>query len=140
MRLPALVLVALATSACSEESDPAATFRYPTAPHPLGLPPSSGSSSLTILLGMIIGDSGQCIDSASVRVLDGQRAGQQRMQETPCDAWAYSGGFEFDSLAAGIPMTLHASAPGYVDLDSTVTPTLGVQQYRLLKLSRATGR
>jgi hypothetical protein len=61
-------------------------------------------------------------------------------QETPCDAWGYSGGFEFDSLTPGVPMTLRASAQGYVDRDTTVYPTLGVQQYTELELSRAAGR
>ena len=88
---------------------------------------------------MIIERSGVCIVGASVRVLDGQRAGVSMTQETPCDAWAYSGGFEFDSLTAGIPMTLRVSAPGYVDLDATVTPTLGIQQAVLLEPSRAPG-
>ena len=52
---------------------------------------------------------------------------------------ASPGGFEFDSLTAGIPMTLRVSAPGYVDLDTTVTPTLGIQQAVLLEPSRTPG-
>jgi hypothetical protein len=36
-------------------------------------------------------------------------------------------------------MTLRASAPDYVDLDTTVYPTLGAQQYTELKLYRAAG-
>jgi len=141
MRLPALILVALAASACSRESDPAPTVRDPTAPTPPAPPPSSGpSSSLTFLIGIIIGESSQCIVGASVRVVDGQRAGEGMMQETPCDVWGYSGGFEFNSVKAGIPMTLRASAQGYVDLDTTVYPTAGPQQYTVLKLSRAAGR
>ena len=146
MRLPALILVAVAALACSQESDPASTVRYPTVPTPPAptppapAPPSSPSSGLTFLLGLIIEDSGACIVGASVRVLDGQRAGEIRMQETPCDVWGYSGGFEFDSLTPGVPMTLRASAPNYVDLDTTVYPTLGMQQYTELKLSRAAGR
>ena len=48
---------------------------------------------------------------------------------------ASPGGFEFDSLTAGIPMTLRVSAPGYVDLDTTVTPTLGIQQAVLLEVA-----
>ena len=140
MRLPALILVSLAASACSGESDRAPTVPIPTAPTPPAPPPpSSPSSGVTFLLGLIIEDTGRCIVGASVRVLDGQRAGETRMQETPCDAWGYSGGFEFDSLTPGVPMKLRASAPDYVDLDTTVYPTLGTQQYTELKLSRAPG-
>jgi hypothetical protein len=136
MRLPALILVVVTASACAKDSDPAPTVRYPTAPNAPGPPPASG---FTFLIGMIIDRSGVCIAGASARVLEGQRAGETRMQETPCDAWAYSGGFEFDSLKAGTPMRLRISAPGYVDLDSTVTPRLGIQQATLFEPSRAPG-
>ena len=140
MRLPALIFVAVAASACARDSDPSATVRYPTAPTPPAPPPpSSPSSGLAFLVGLVIEDSGACIVGASVQVLAGQRAGETVMQETPCDAWGYSGGFEFDSLTPGLPMTLRASAPNYVDLDTTVYPTLGVQQYTELKLTRAPG-
>ena len=138
MRLPALLLVAVAISACSGESNPAPTV--PDVPAPPAPPPPSGSaSSLTFLWGMIIERSGVCIPGASVRVLAGQRAGESMTQATPCDAWAYWGGFGFDSLKAGVPMTLRLSAPGYVDLDTTVTPTLGPQQAFLFEPSRAPG-
>ena len=144
MRLPALLLVAVATSACSGDSNPAPTVPYPTVPDapapPPPPPPASGpSSSLTFLWGMVIEGSGVCIVGASVRVLDGQRAGVSMTQETPCDAWAYSGGFWFDSLTPGVPMTLRLSAPGYVDLDTTVTPTGGAQQAFLFEPARAPG-
>jgi hypothetical protein len=140
MRLSALILVAIAASACSQDTGPAPTVRYPTAPAPPGSPPTSNpSSGLTFLLGLIIDETGACIVGASVQVLDGQRAGESMTQETPCDAWGYSGGFEFDSLTPGVPMTLRASAQGYVDRDTTVYPTLGVQQYTELELSRAAG-
>jgi len=140
MRLLALILVAVAASACAKDSDPAPTVRYPTAPNAPAPPPASNpSSGLTFLVGLVIEDTGACIIGASVRVLDGQRAGERKLQETPCDVWGYSGGFEFDSLTPGLPMTLRASAPDYVDLDTTLYPTLGSQQYKELKLSRAPG-
>lgn len=137
MRLPALILVALAASACSE-SDPARTVLYPTVATPPAPPPHSGpSSSRAFVIGIIIGESPQCIVGASVRVLDGQRAGESITQETPCDVWGYYGGFEFDSLSAGVPMKLRASAHGYADYDTTVYPTAAPQPYTVLKLSRA---
>jgi hypothetical protein len=138
VRLPALFLLAVATSACSGDSNPAPTV--PTVPDAPAPPtPSGPSSSVAFLWGMVIERSGVCIVGASVRVLDGQRAGESMTQETPCDAWGYSGGFGWDSLKAGIPMTLRLSAPGYVDLDTTVTPTAGPQQAFLFEPSRAPG-
>jgi hypothetical protein len=140
MRLPALILVALAAWACSRDVDSAPTVRYPTVPTPPAPPPPSGpSSGLAFLVGLVIEDSGACIVGASVRVLAGQRAGASMVQETPCDVWGYSGGFAFDSLTPGLPMTLRASAPNYVDLDTTVYPTLGWQRYTELELSRVPG-
>ena len=61
-------------------------------------------------------------------------------QQTPCDAWADGGGFEFKPVAAGIPMTLRVSAPGYADLEKTVTPSLGPQQAVIFAPSRTVGQ
>jgi len=99
--------------------------------------PFRSASSRAFVIGIIIGESPQCIVGASVRVLDGQRAGESITQETPCDVWGYYGGFEFDSLSAGVPMKLRASAHGYADYDTTVYPTAAPQPYTVLKLSRA---
>ena len=88
---------------------------------------------------MVVDPSGLCIAGASVRVIAGQRAGEARAQVTPCDVWAYDGGFQFNSVTAGLPMTLRISAPGYLDLDKTVTPSLGPQQAVIFAPSRATG-
>jgi hypothetical protein len=96
MRLPALILLAVAVSACAKDFDPAPTVRSPTGPVAPGPPPASNpSSGLTFLLGLIIDETGACIVGASIQVLDGQRP--------------------------------------------TVCPTLGVQQYTELELSRAAG-
>jgi hypothetical protein len=75
----------------------------------------------------VVAQSGVCIYGATVEVVRGQAAGQKMTQETPCDAWGYGGGFVFKGLRPGVPMTIRASAPGYVDLEKTITPTLGPQ-------------
>lgn len=64
---------------------------------------------------------------ATVLVVQGQRAGETMVQETPCDAWAYDGGFIFYDLTAGVEMTLRISASGYKDDERTVVPSAGSQ-------------
>jgi hypothetical protein len=48
----------------------------------------------------------------------------------------YSGGFVLTGLTPGVAMNLRASAPGYVDKDTTVTPTSGAQTALLITPSR----
>jgi hypothetical protein len=83
---------------------------------------------------MIINANGGCIPRATVQVVRGQSAGQSVEQETPCGAWDYDGGFFFRNLVPGVAMTFRLSAPGYVDLEETVTPTLGPQMAFLFEL------
>lgn len=132
MRLPAFILAVFAVSACLRD-------RTPTSPNSPAPPPGPIPSGTTFLWGMIVDPSGVCIVGASVRVVEGQRAGESLTQETPCNAWAYSGGFQYNPVAAGIPMTLRVSAPGYADVDTTVTPSLGPQQAVILAPSPAVG-
>ena len=134
MRLSALILAFFAVSACLGGGRDGG----PTGPNPPAPPPPIPSGS-TFLWGMIVDEAGVCIAGASVRVMEGQRAGESLTQATPCDAWAYDGGFAFNPVAAGIPMTLRVSAPGYADLDKTVTPSLGPQQAVIFAPSRAVG-
>jgi len=126
----AMVLVAFTVAACSGES----VTPLPTVPNPPVPPVPSGS---TFLWGMVIEQSGICIPDARVRVVAGQRAGENLTQVTPCDAWGYGAGFVFNPVTAGVPMTLRISAPGYVDLDTTLTPSLGPQQAVLIAPARA---
>ncbi|MEO5588210.1 MAG: Ig-like domain-containing protein [Gemmatimonadaceae bacterium] len=88
------------------------------------------------LIGIVIDDSGLCIEGATVRVVRGQGAGQIVSQGTPCGVWQYGGGFEFENLIPGVEMTLQASAPGYSVYEKTVFPSLGPQMYVELVLSR----
>jgi len=67
-----------------------------------------------------------------VTVVRGQRLGQSITQTTPCDAWAYDGGFVFNNLTPGVEMTLRTSAVGYAPVEKTVVPSLGPQTALIL--------
>jgi hypothetical protein len=95
----------------------------PTAPSPPENPPT-GSSDVWIWL-MVVDQSGVCIPGATIQVVAGQDVGEPVTQETPCDAWAYSGGVEYHNLTAGVRMTLRATAPGYAAEEKTITPVGG---------------
>lgn len=91
--------------------------------------------SQTWLWGMVIEASGVCIAGATATVVGGQAIGQTIRQEIPCDAWAYDGGFLFTNLTPGVPMTIRASASGYVEREMTVVPSSGPQTAVLFVLS-----
>ena len=129
MRLAAFILVALSASGCSRETGPIAP---PSPIPPAGVKPSTG----TILWGMIVDQTGACIAGATIRVVSGQREGESMVQSTPCDVWS-DGGFEFQQLTPGAPMTLRASAAGYADLEQTLTPSVGPQMANAFVLSPA---
>jgi hypothetical protein len=101
-------------------------------PLPEQILPPPGSSP-AFLWGMVVFDSGICIEGVTVAVISGQGAGQSQAQQTPCDAWSF-GGFWFDSLKEGIGMTLRISAPGFVTLDTVLTPRGGSQTAHLIGL------
>ena len=76
---------------------------------------------------MVVDPSGACIPGATVQVVAGQAVGNPITQETPCSVWDYSGGVEYHNLAAGVSMTVRASAPGYVAEEKIITPFGGPQ-------------
>jgi hypothetical protein len=85
------------------------------------------------LWGLVVFDSGICLEGVTVAVISGQGAGQSQTQQTPCDAWSF-GGFWFDGLEAGIAMKLRISAPGFVSLDTILIPRAGSQTAHLIGL------
>ena len=91
----------------------------PTTPTPTPV----STPAVTRFWGMVIEQSGVCIAGATVAVVGGPSGLQGQAQETPCDVWGYSGGFAFTGLSPGVPMTLRASAPGYVARDVIVVPS-----------------
>ncbi len=76
---------------------------------------------------MVVDETGVCIAGATVQVVRGERLGATLTQTTPCDAWAYDGGFVLTDLTTGVEVTLRASAPGYAEQEKTFIPTSGPQ-------------
>ena len=118
MKLAATVLAAFTCSACAGDTGPHTPF-----------------APAAFVAGMIVKESGVCIEGATVRVVRGQRAGESRTQTTPCATWDSEGGFEFRGLTSGVEMTLRASATGYADEEQTVMPSLGPRTGVLFALS-----
>ena len=116
MKLAAIVVAAFTFPACGGDTGP----RTPSAP-------TLAPSGAAFIAGMIVKESGVCIEGATVRVVRGQRAGESRMQTTPCATWDSEGGFAFIGLTPGVEMTLRASATGYADEEQTLTPSLAPQ-------------
>src|SRR5215510_4797657 len=131
MKFALPVFVALTLFGCSQGGTP-------PAPNPLVTtdPPTLAQGALTWLWGMVVRPSGACIEDAMVEVVCGQAKGQSVMQETPCDAWSYDGGFVLRNLVPGVEMTLRASAPGWSTEEQTVVPHLGWQTAVLIRLER----
>ena len=123
MRITRTVLSTLTLLGCSQES----VQRLPTSPDPLVDPPVRPATSLTFLWGMVVHQSGVCIDGATATVVRGQGLGRSITQTTPCDAWAYDGGFVFKDLTPGVEMTLRVAAFGYAEEERTVVPSSGPQ-------------
>ena len=98
------------------------------------LPPGPGP--LAVIAGLIVRDDGTCIDSASVRVVQGQGLDRSAAQRTPCDANTGEGGFLLTDLTPGLSMTIRATAPGYLSLDKTITPTLAGSSLVLFTLQK----
>jgi hypothetical protein len=123
MRHARIIVAAVAVWGCSNE----------TAPSTPASPLTPGPASLW---GMVVEDSGLCIAGAAVRVVGGQAIGRNAVQEGPCDAWGYGGGFLLTGLTPGVAMTLRVSAPGYAPKDTTVLPRVGAQTALLITPSR----
>jgi hypothetical protein len=134
VQLSCLAMVALC--ACSSDDWQPSPGTAPAIASPtIDAPLSSGSAWLW---GMVVDGSGVCIPSGIVEVLRGQSAGHRIIQATPCGAWDAAGGFTFMNLRSGVAMTIRASAPGYIDVEKTVVPTLGPQTAFLFELKPVT--
>ena len=120
------ILAALALWGCaqSEPTAPAQTRPIDSAPSSPPENPATGSSEVWVWL-MVVDQAGVCIPGATIQVVAGQDVGEPITQETPCDAWAYSGGVDYHHLIAGVRMTLRATAPGYAAEEKTITPGSG---------------
>jgi hypothetical protein len=89
------------------------------------------------LWGVVVDNSGVCISGATVRVVRGQAVGDSTVQRTgDCNAWEAADGFAFTMLTPGVPMTLRASAPGYVAREVTAVPQWGWATLTVIALPR----
>jgi hypothetical protein len=119
MKFVVIALVSLTLLGCSAETGQLS----PTAPGPTTNPnPTVPIPTVATIWVMAVENSGVCIVAATAEVVRGERAGQKFTQNTPCNVWGYDGGFVLKDLTSGVELTLHFSAPGYVDKEVTVVP------------------
>jgi hypothetical protein len=139
MKIGAGILLIGVLAGCSSESVP----RTPTAPDspvesapPTPPTPATGSASLWV---MVIGESGACIDGATIQIVAAQGAGEPIAQRTPCDVWDPDGGLLLTALTPGVELTLRAAATGYTRAEKSFlpSPTPGSSQAVFLTLSKA---
>ena len=76
------------------------------------------------------------MSNATIEIVAGQGLGRRVRQENWCSYWDPDINASFHDLVAGDPVTLRASAPGYVPLELTVVPTTGPQRAVTFALSR----
>jgi hypothetical protein len=111
MKFGVAILVIVALAGCSRES----VARIPTAPaSPVADPPPpappTGSAQLWV---MVIGESGACIDGATIQIVGAEGAGDPIPQRTPCGVWDDDGGLLLTDLTPGVELTLRGAASGY---------------------------
>ena len=72
-------------------------------------------------------EGGLCIAGATVEVTAGQSIGKRMTRTDKCDIWGDANGGEaqFSDLTPDVPMTLRASATGYLAQEMTVVPPSG---------------
>ena len=113
------VLTALASGCGADVNTPPAPPAHVTTSGPPTFPPSPPATPSAFIWAMVVDPSGICIAGATIQVVSGPGAGQTFVQDSDCDAWAYSGGVWFGNLVSGVTMTLRASAVGYNAMEKT---------------------
>lgn len=113
-RLTLFCVLVLAT-ACSSDSAPSATPLPSPSPTPV---------RYSTLFALVVGYGGSCIAGATVEVTAGQSIGKRMTLTDKCDVWGDASGGEakFSDLAPDVPMSLRASATGYLPQEMTVVP------------------
>ena len=116
MRVALTVVVALTFIGCGSDRI------LPTLAAPS--PPSPPTDTAFVVV-LVVEPGGTCIADAKIEVIAGQAVGRTVTQgDIPwCDAWATGYGVRIDRLAPFVPMTVRASAPGFIAKESTVTPS-----------------
>lgn len=116
---PWMLSASLILACAGEPSRP-----VPSAPH-AGAPgvPSPRPYEKASLWLVVADKDGSCIPGGSLRVVEGQLAGETRVQDLqPCSVWDYGMGIFLTELEPGVKMTITASAPGYVEQSETFYP------------------
>jgi hypothetical protein len=90
MRLALTILATVTLAGCSDRIAPPAAPTMPVAPTPSAW-----------IVAMVAGDSGLCIQGATVQVVAGQALGPSETQKEPCDVWD-AGGVTFEELVPGV--------------------------------------
>jgi hypothetical protein len=128
LRFALLTILTLTLLGCSRET----ATQSPNPPIPSA--PSAPAPVASSLWGMVLDESGGCIEGASVEVVRGQGVGQRITQETPCGYWDYGGGFILRNLAPDVELTIRASAFGYGAQDKTFFPSSRIVFISLSKI------
>jgi hypothetical protein len=128
MKCCAAILAIVVLAGCSNEG----VSRIPTAPTPTAptapadptppTPPTPTTSS-ALLWVMVVGESGACIDGATIQIVGGQAAGEPIPQRTPCGVWDYDGGLVLTGLTPGVELTLRGAATGYPPGEMSFRPS-----------------
>ena len=71
---------------------------------------------------MVIGESGACIEGATIQIVGAQGAGEPIPQRTPCGVWDYDGGLLLTDLTPGVEVTLRGAASGYTPREMSFLP------------------
>jgi predicted small lipoprotein YifL len=135
LRSARALLATLTLAGCGGEAAPSAPpfDPVPPAPPPAVAPTSRGGA---FVWGVVLTRDGGCIAGATLRVVGGQALGDSLTQRAPCGPWDDAGGFAFTGLTSGVPLTIRASAAGYVSKEVTLVPDFGPQRAMVIELER----
>jgi hypothetical protein len=119
MRRLALFWVMVLATACASDIAPS--------PTPLPSPSPTPVRKATVWALVVAAENpngGLCIAGATVEVTAGQSVGKRMTLTDGCDIWGDANGGEAIStdLTPDVPMTLRASATGYLAQEMTVVP------------------
>ena len=134
-----ILIIVVVLAGCSSEGVPRTPTAptSPVAPAPPAPPtPTNGSALLWV---MVIGESGACIDGATIQIVGAQGAGEAIPQRTPCGVWDYDGGLLLTDLTPGVELALRGAATGYTqrEMGFLPFPTPGSYQAVFITLSKA---
>lgn len=137
MKLGVAILTIAAVAGCAQglpQAPTAPASPIAGAPNPPSPPPPSPVSGSAVLWVMVIGNSGACIEGATIQVLRAEGAGQPIAQKTPCGVWDYDGGVVLANLTPGLEVKLRGAAEGLGSREMTFIPRSGPYQAVFIEL------